>query len=75
MNRKKKINETLKRKAKKMNEKRNPKKKERYISKAERAKLETIKIEDTNQTDTDMGAVIDIGTVINESNSQTFDKE
>ena len=69
MNRKKKINETLKRKAKKMNDKRNPKKKERYISKAERAKLETIKSEDTNQIDTDMGGVF------NESNSQTFDKE
>ncbi|GAB2989470.1 DUF2986 domain-containing protein [Psychrosphaera aestuarii] len=69
MNRKKKINETLKRKAKKMNDKRNPKKKERYISKAERAKLETIKSEDTNQIDTDMGGVF------NESNSQAFDKE
>ena len=69
MNRKKKINETLKRKAKKMNDKRNPKKKERYISKAERAKLETIKSEDTNQIDTDMGGVF------NESNSQASDKE
>ena len=69
MNRKKKINETLKRKAKKMIDKRNPKKKERYISKAERAKLETIKSEDTNQIDTDMGGVF------NESNSQASDKE
>ncbi|MDA8621298.1 DUF2986 domain-containing protein [Psychrosphaera sp.] len=39
MNRKKKINETLKRKAKKRNEKRNPKKKEKYVSKADRAEL------------------------------------
>lgn len=39
MNRRKKINETLKKKAKKMNAKRNPKKKEKYISKAEREKL------------------------------------
>ncbi len=39
MNRKKKINETLKRKAKKRNEKRNPKKKEKYISKADRENL------------------------------------
>ena len=52
-----------------MNDKRNPKKKERYISKADRAKLETIKSEDTNQIDTDMGGVF------NESNSQASDKE
>jgi ribosomal protein L14E/L6E/L27E len=40
MNRKKKINETLKRKAKKMNQKRNPKKKAPYVSKADREKIE-----------------------------------
>ena len=39
MNRRKKINETLKKKAKKMNAKRNPKNKPKYISKAERAKM------------------------------------
>lgn len=40
MNRKKKINQILKKKAKKANEKANPKSKPRYISKAERAKRE-----------------------------------
>ena len=39
MNRRKKINETLKKKAKKMNAKRNPKNKPKYVSKAEREKL------------------------------------
>lgn len=40
MNRKKKINETLKRKAKKANQKLHKSNKPRYISKAERALLE-----------------------------------
>jgi len=39
MNRKKKMNETLKKKVKKMNAKRNPKNKVKYVSKAEREKL------------------------------------
>jgi hypothetical protein len=39
MNRKKKMNETLKKKVKKMNAKRNPKNKEKYVSKADREKL------------------------------------
>lgn len=39
MNRRKKINETLKKKAKKANAKLNPSKKPRYISKAEREKI------------------------------------
>ncbi|MBY6213035.1 DUF2986 domain-containing protein [Microbulbifer agarilyticus] len=40
MNRRKKVNQILKKKAKKANDKLNPKKKPRYISKAERAKFE-----------------------------------
>jgi hypothetical protein len=40
MNRKKKINQILKRKAKKANDKLNPTNKPRYISKEERAKLD-----------------------------------
>ncbi|WP_082859478.1 DUF2986 domain-containing protein [Microbulbifer sp. Q7] len=40
MNRRKKVNQILKKKAKKANDKLNPKQKPRYISKAERAKLE-----------------------------------
>lgn len=40
MNRKKKINQTLTKKAKKANAKSNPKNKPRYISKADRAALE-----------------------------------
>lgn len=39
MNRRKKVNQILKKKAKKANDKLNPKSKPRYISKAERAKL------------------------------------
>jgi hypothetical protein len=49
MNRKKKINETLKKKQKKANAKLHTSNKPRYISKAERAKLEeqeAIKIQD-----------------------------
>ncbi|WOX06851.1 DUF2986 domain-containing protein [Microbulbifer pacificus] len=38
MNRRKKVNQILKKKAKKSNDKLNPKSKPRYISKAERAK-------------------------------------
>ena len=41
MNRKKKINQIFKARAKKSNAKTNPKAKDRYISKAERARLET----------------------------------
>lgn len=40
MNRRKKVNQILKKRAKKANDKQNPKSKPRYISKAERAKLE-----------------------------------
>ncbi|MGB1236868.1 MAG: DUF2986 domain-containing protein [Pseudomonadales bacterium] len=42
MNRRKKINSILKAKAKKANAKANPKKKEAYVSKAERARLEQL---------------------------------
>lgn len=38
MNRRKKVNQILKKKAKKANDKLNPKRKPRYVSKAERAK-------------------------------------
>jgi hypothetical protein len=48
MNRKKKINETLKKKQKKANSKLHTSNKPRYISKAERAKLEEQK---TNETE------------------------
>ncbi|WP_332874930.1 DUF2986 domain-containing protein [Psychrosphaera ytuae] len=51
MNRRKKINETLKKKAKKMNAKRNPKKKEKYISKAEREKLAQLDSQQHNEED------------------------
>ena len=40
MNRRKKVNQILKKKAKKVNDKLNPKKKPRYISKAKRTKQE-----------------------------------
>jgi hypothetical protein len=43
MNRRKKANQILKKKAKKANEKVNPKNKDRYISKAERAAIESDK--------------------------------
>jgi len=46
MNRKKKINATLKKKQKKANAKLHTSNKPRYISKAERAKLEEATIED-----------------------------
>lgn len=46
MNRKKKINETLKKKQKKANAKLHTSNKPRYISKAERAKLEEATAED-----------------------------
>ncbi len=46
MNRKKKINNTLKKKLKKMNAKLHTSNKPRYVSKAERAKLE---LEDSNE--------------------------
>ena len=45
MNRKKKVIETLKKRAKKANEKLSPSTKPRYISKAEREKLEQEKID------------------------------
>lgn len=49
MNRKKKINETLKKKAKKANAKSHPSNKSRYISKAERAQAEkTTDVGDSN---------------------------
>ncbi len=47
MNRKKKINETLKKKQKKANAKLHTSNKPRYISKAERAKLEEQKVSET----------------------------
>ena len=47
MNRKKKIKQTIKKLVKKENAKKQPKNKERYISKAERAALESEK--DTDQ--------------------------
>ena len=43
MNRRKKVNQILKKKAKKANDKLNPKSKPRYISKAERAKQDQAK--------------------------------
>ncbi|WP_084605605.1 DUF2986 domain-containing protein [Psychromonas aquimarina] len=42
MNRKKKINSILKKRVKQMNAKKNPSQKPKYISKAERARLEAL---------------------------------
>ncbi|MCW8996327.1 MAG: DUF2986 domain-containing protein [Psychromonas sp.] len=50
MNRKKKINSILKTRLKKMNAKANPSKKPKYISKAERAKLEALEKEQDLQS-------------------------
>ncbi|MBT3144699.1 DUF2986 domain-containing protein [Neptunomonas phycophila] len=50
MNRKKKINQILKSKAKKANAKLNPSNKPRYISKAERAKLDA-ELTENNQAE------------------------
>jgi hypothetical protein len=51
MNRKKKINETLKKKQKKANAKLHTSNKPRYISKAERAKIEEQKVSETQEQD------------------------
>ncbi len=48
MNRKKKINQTLKKKMKKMNAKLHTSNKPRYISKAERAKIAAEQVENTS---------------------------
>ena len=53
MNRKKKMNDTLKKKVKKMNAKRNPKNKEKYVSKAEREKLALVQETDDKQDDSE----------------------
>jgi len=50
MNRKKKINSILKKRMKKINAKNAPASKEKYISKAERAKLEEQQILTSNET-------------------------
>lgn len=49
MNRKKKINETLKKKLKRANAKLHTSNKPRYISKAERAKLEELETTETKE--------------------------
>jgi len=51
MNRKKKINDTLNKKQKKANAKLHTSNKPRYISKAERAKLEEQKITETQENE------------------------
>lgn len=51
MNRKKKINETLKKKAKKANAKLHKSNKPRYISKAERAAIELAEQNEANTTE------------------------
>lgn len=51
MNRKKKINDTLKKKQKKANAKLHTSNKPRYISKAERAKLEEQKLTETQENE------------------------
>ncbi|MFT5880859.1 MAG: hypothetical protein ACI86X_001998 [Moritella sp.] len=56
MNRKKKVIETLKKRAKKANEKLSPSTKPRYISKAEREKLEQEKIEQVEPEQMPMGS-------------------
>lgn len=51
MNRKKKINSILKKRVKKMNAKANPSNKPKYISKAERARLEALANTENDQLD------------------------
>ncbi len=50
MNRKKKINSILKKRLKKMNAKANPGNKPKYISKAQRAKLEALESTENEQS-------------------------
>lgn len=59
MNRKKKVVQTLKQKAKKANAKLNPSKKPRYISKAERAKLAEVSETNSAGSDADKATVVD----------------
>jgi hypothetical protein len=51
MNRKKKINSILQKRIKQMNAKANPSGKPKYISKAERAKLEALEKQQTEQNE------------------------
>ncbi|MBM7036242.1 DUF2986 domain-containing protein [Vibrio ulleungensis] len=62
MNRKKKINEILKKKQKKQNAKLHKSNKPRYISKAERAEMEKAQAEQTVEANTD--------TAINDSTTE-----
>ncbi|MCP4955858.1 DUF2986 domain-containing protein [Photobacterium aquimaris] len=62
MNRKKKINETLKKKMKKANAKLNKSTKPRYISKAERAKLDAEAALVAETTDVVSDAIDDVNT-------------
>ena len=59
MNRKRKMNEILNKKIKKMNAKKHHSNKPKYISKAERAKLELAEQENNSVTDTGSDAVDD----------------
>lgn len=59
MNRKKKVVQTLKQKAKKANAKLNPSKKPRYISKAERAKMAELAEVTSAGSDADKVTVVD----------------
>ena len=51
MNRKKKLNKILNSRIKKMNAKKSPGGKEKYVSKAERAKLEALENEQQNESE------------------------
>ena len=55
MNRKKKINSILKKRIKQMNAKANPSHKPKYISKAERARLEALEKEQNLQSESSVG--------------------
>lgn len=59
MNRKKKVNEILKKRLKKTNAKLHRSNKPRYISKAERAEMESDTAQDTEQT-SETGPILDV---------------
>ncbi len=59
MNRKKKLNKILKARIKKMNAKKAPSGKAKYVSKAERAKLEALENEQSSEQNSDNASTTD----------------
>ena len=59
MNRKKKLNKILNSRIKKMNAKKSPNSKAKYVSKAERAKLEALENEQNTDENSDNASSID----------------